>query len=207
MNPALATINCVEPKHALARNLAVRETQLKNNKLPLSAAPHRAVDHSTSQNHWPLIFAISLIDLGRAIHLPSHSSPNFSQFFSNRRDPITRPCRALQPTPDNLDSSNFGHSEFARWRAFQGFMPRGERGRNLRALRRIHCGPCPDRTADHPLAVPLLCLPYFRARDFSYLQAPSDSQSEANLTGKHNRPRSRSGFRILSDRPNMAAPL
>lgn len=61
MNPALATINCVEPKHALARKLAVRETQLKNNKLPLSAAPHRAVDYSTSQNHWPLIFAITLI--------------------------------------------------------------------------------------------------------------------------------------------------
>jgi len=60
MNPALATISCVEPDHALAVSLAVREIQLKNNKLPLSAAPHRSIDHSTSQNHWPLISAISL---------------------------------------------------------------------------------------------------------------------------------------------------
>jgi hypothetical protein len=41
MNPALATISCVEPEHALAARLAVREIQLKNNKLPVSAAPHQ----------------------------------------------------------------------------------------------------------------------------------------------------------------------
>jgi hypothetical protein len=61
MNPALATISCVEPEHALAARLAVREIQLKNNKLPLCAAPHRSIDHSTSQKHWPLIFAFTLI--------------------------------------------------------------------------------------------------------------------------------------------------
>jgi hypothetical protein len=51
-----------EPKRALGRRLEVREIQLKNNKLPLSAALDRVIHDSTSQNDWPVIFAESLTD-------------------------------------------------------------------------------------------------------------------------------------------------
>jgi hypothetical protein len=51
-----------EPKRALGRRLEVREIQLKNNKLPLSAAVDRVIHDSTSQNNWPVIFAESLTD-------------------------------------------------------------------------------------------------------------------------------------------------
>jgi hypothetical protein len=50
-----------EPKRALGRRLEVREIQLKNNKLPLSAALDRVIHDSTSQNDWPVIFANALL--------------------------------------------------------------------------------------------------------------------------------------------------
>ena len=51
-----------EPKRAPGRRLEVREIQLKNNKLPLSAALHRVIHNSTSQNDWPVIFADALTE-------------------------------------------------------------------------------------------------------------------------------------------------
>jgi len=51
-----------EQEHALAGRLAVRKAQLKNSKLPLSAALHLAIHHFLSQNHWPLISASALTE-------------------------------------------------------------------------------------------------------------------------------------------------
>jgi hypothetical protein len=61
MNPASGTISGAGPGHALADSMEARETRLKNNKLPLSAAQHRAIRNFTSQEYWPLISANSLI--------------------------------------------------------------------------------------------------------------------------------------------------
>jgi hypothetical protein len=65
-----------EPKRALGRKLEVREIQLKNNKLPLSAALDRVIHDSTSQNDWPVIFADALIERGwpRNLRLPQFRS-------------------------------------------------------------------------------------------------------------------------------------
>jgi hypothetical protein len=50
MVPALTTMNRAKQEHALAGRLAVRKIQLKNNKLPLSAALHLAIHDSLRQN-------------------------------------------------------------------------------------------------------------------------------------------------------------
>ena len=49
-NPALAPMSRAELEHVLARGLEGKKIRLKNNKLRLSAAPHRAIHNSISQN-------------------------------------------------------------------------------------------------------------------------------------------------------------
>jgi hypothetical protein len=62
MNAGAPSTARAEPKRALGRRLEVREIQLKNNKLPLSAALDRVIHDSTSQNDWPVISADALIE-------------------------------------------------------------------------------------------------------------------------------------------------
>jgi len=64
MNLARTTMSSVEQEHALAGRLAVRKIQLKNNKSPLPAALHLAIQHFLSQNRWPVISAEALTDDG-----------------------------------------------------------------------------------------------------------------------------------------------
>jgi len=52
-----------ELEHVLARGLEGKKIRLKNNKLRLSAALHRAIHNSIRQNDWPVIFANSLIEV------------------------------------------------------------------------------------------------------------------------------------------------
>ena len=49
-NPALAPMSRAELEHVLARGLEGKKSRLKNNKLRLSAALHRAIHNSISQN-------------------------------------------------------------------------------------------------------------------------------------------------------------
>ena len=49
-NPALAPMSRAELEHVLARGLEGKKIRLKNNKLRLSAALHRAIHNSISQN-------------------------------------------------------------------------------------------------------------------------------------------------------------
>lgn len=65
MNPASETISGTGAGHELGDRLEVRETRLKNNKRPLSAAQHRAIRNSTSQEYWPIISANALIEHGK----------------------------------------------------------------------------------------------------------------------------------------------
>jgi hypothetical protein len=48
MVPALTTMNRAEQEHAQAGRLAVRKIQLKNNKLPRSAALHPVISLKSS---------------------------------------------------------------------------------------------------------------------------------------------------------------
>ena len=52
-------MSSVEQEHALAGRLAVRKILLKNNKSPLPAALHLAIQHFLNQNRWPVISAIT----------------------------------------------------------------------------------------------------------------------------------------------------
>jgi len=69
-------MSSIEQEHALAGRLAVRKIQLKNNKSPLPAALHLAIQHFLNQNRWPVISAESLTEAGVQLALavlPSRS--------------------------------------------------------------------------------------------------------------------------------------
>jgi hypothetical protein len=88
-----------EPEHAFARSLEVEEIRLKNNKLLLSSALHRAIHISNIQNSWPLISAFTLI----IVLFPEHGvCSSFSV-----RVPIVwgEPRQGARPIPSGVQSS------------------------------------------------------------------------------------------------------